>query len=164
VKWVNRNRIIVVGDTIRYKPTGHIDKVAAIYAGSTTGRFSLVGGEMNQARAILVLEKDSGHYPVGDDIEVLLPDGVDEEGCYPVGGKGRIVDELSSLVDRIKSKPWVTEGNPDIVKGLKLIFGAVEPQSDWGKFMSQMFLDSLVFDEEEDHEEYFIEIRLTQKE
>lgn len=83
---VAKRRIITVGDVVRYKPTGHVDTVKAIYVGSMTGAFECAGGTFQQARALLVLERDSGHYPVGDDIELLLPEGVDEEGRYPVGG------------------------------------------------------------------------------
>ncbi len=76
-------RIITVGDVVRYR--GHVDTVKAIYAGTMRGVFECAGGTFQQARALLVLENDSGHYPVGDDIELLLPEGADEEGRYPSG-------------------------------------------------------------------------------
>ena len=79
-----RNRIIKVGDTIRYKPTGSTFVVREIYADIITGEFELAGGTVEEARAILVLWGDSGHYPVGNNIEVLIPEDVDEESCYPV--------------------------------------------------------------------------------
>lgn len=60
---------ICVGDWVRYKPTGAVWRVKEIYAGSAWGTFELAGGIMKQARAILVADGDSGHCPVGKDIE-----------------------------------------------------------------------------------------------
>ena len=108
-----RRRIITVGDVVRYKPTGHVDTVKAIYAGSMTGTFKCAGGTFRQARAILVLERDSGHYPVGDDIELLLPEDIDEEARYPVGGGGRPTEyacgkcKPSRFPDKTKEIRWL---------------------------------------------------------
>ncbi len=62
---------IFVGDLIKYKPTKTVFRVKEIYADSCYGEFNLASGKFQEARAILVLEGDSGQYPVDKDIEKM---------------------------------------------------------------------------------------------
>ena len=58
---------------------------------------------------------------------------------------------------RFCSKTWDLKANPKAVQGLKLIMEAVELQSDWGKFVSQIVKNGKESD-------WYIEVRLCKKE
>lgn len=67
------------------------------------------------------------------------------------------------IKQRLDNLAWDLEANPKAVQGLKLILEAAEPKSDWGKFMSQIFLDSLTSENGEESK-WYIEVRLCKKE
>lgn len=70
---------------------------------------------------------------------------------------------IQDIVQKFESLTWNLEANPKAVQGLKLIMEAAELQSDWGKFMSQILLDSLTSENEEESK-WYIEVRLCKKE
>lgn len=61
------------------------------------------------------------------------------------------------------NRTWDLKADPRAIQGLRLIIEAAELQSDWGKFVSQMMLDSLTVKKGEESE-WYIEIRLCKKE
>lgn len=65
--------IIKVGDRVRYLPTGTVFVVKEIYVDAAVGTFALPGGLLEERRAMIVPENDSGHYPAGKDIVKICP-------------------------------------------------------------------------------------------
>lgn len=70
---------------------------------------------------------------------------------------------IQDIVQKFENLTWDLEANPKAVQGLKLIIEAAELQSDWGKFMSQVILDSLTSENGEPNK-WYIEVRLCKKE
>lgn len=71
---------------------------------------------------------------------------------------------IRDVIQKSKTSTWDLDVSPKVVKGLKLILEAAELQSGWSKFMSQIFLDSLIPDEDGEESEWYIEVRLCRKE
>ena len=67
---------------------------------------------------------------------------------------------IQDVIQKSENLTWDLEANSKAVQGLKLIMEAAELQSDWGKFMSQIFLDSLAAKNGEERE-WYIEVRLS---
>lgn len=63
-----------IGDYVKYKPTGTIWRVKNIYSDGAMGEFDLAGGKLMEARALLEVEGDMGHYPIDDEIEKMIPE------------------------------------------------------------------------------------------
>lgn len=70
---------------------------------------------------------------------------------------------IQDIIQKFENLTWDLEANPKAVQGLKLILEAAEPKSNWDKFMSRVFLDSLTAENAEERE-WYIEVRLCKKE
>lgn len=67
------------------------------------------------------------------------------------------------ITRRLENLTWNLEASPKAVQGLKLILEAAGLSSNWGKFMSQVILDSLTSENGEESK-WYIEVRLRRKE